>query len=549
MQSDKQILFLNSSAGIWSHTATDALLLNRLDSYGVKVSIISCDNYITGLCAVRRSRKRTLEDIAAHPEIDCADCKFTARLTATATRNMRGKGYWLGDFVLEKDRKEAREFVSTWTASGCPEEAQFHGVPIPKLAGYEVSLTYKSWDEATKGPGISEYHRAVEDAALTVLAAKSFFDNNLEFTDLVVRSPHFATNGSFATVARERGLRVIFIDGSPNVSEDYTNLMMWDWTQYSSGNPARDIFRPHLVEVNDLAKGRIDRHFMALEWGASHKVYSPAKGSTDSPLKLLGADLDKPTALLAISSVDEAVSAMKSGVNPLIKYPGSVFEDQHVWVKETVEWFEARPNFQLVVRVHPREFPNRRDGVTSIAGLAWEKQLETLPSNVFLDHPIQRISIYDHFKEVRVLITGWSSVGFEAAMLGVPLVTYDSALPSYPAAIGLTGTSKEEYFANLEKVLTRETDQPFRENALKWAHFLMNTGTTRLGGRFLAARRALMPRWVNLILEGLDRYFFFIYRPLDLWRGILVEPTDGKFKNVILDGHSNFYEIENTAKE
>jgi hypothetical protein len=475
-------------------------------------------------------------------QIDCADCNFSAHLTSSAGLTPKTNKFWLGEFLTTKGREDAMEFVSSWMTSGCPLEAEYHGVPIARLAGYEVSLTYKSWQEATEGAGKEEYFQAAQDAALTVVAARSFFSKRDNFDALIVRSPHYSNNGAFASVAKERGVRVIFIDGSLNLTEDYTNLMMWDWNKFQSGNPAKEFFEPELVDLDQTAQERISRHFKALEHGASHKVYSSARSSGQSPLQVLGADVDKTTAIVALSSVDESVSALMAKVNPLIRYPGSVFQDQFDWVRQTVSWFEERPHLQLVVRVHPREFPNKRESKTSPAGIRWEQELAELPPNVFLNHPNQELSLYDFLDEVDVLVTGWSSVGLEAALQGVKLITYDSTLPGYPASIGLTGTSKQEYFDNLDTALSGATEIPFRDNALKWMHLLMNIGTTRVGGRFLASRRNLMPRWANLILEGLDRYLYFIYRPLDLWRGILFEPTDRKFERVILEGKSNLYE-------
>ena len=542
MTTSKNVLFLNNAAGIWAHTATDALLLNRLARRGVTVSTIACDGYVSGLCHVRRSRGRTSADVARNRNIDCSDCKFSANLTASAAKASRDKNYWIGEYLSPEERQEARDFILSWKSSGCPVESKFHGVPIARLAGYEVSLTYKSWEEATVGSGRTEYLQAAHDAALTVLAARAFFTSQTQFDDVIVRSPHYANNGAFATVAKEMGMRVIFIDGSANLTEDYTHLMMWDWNRYKSGNPAKASFSAELIDEGKVERERIERHFKALERGASHKVYSPPRGSGRSPLQALGGKPEKPTAILALSSVDESVSALMAGVNPQITYPGSVFEDQYEWVRQTISFFEARQHLQLVVRVHPREFPNKREGKTSVAGIRWEQELSMLPANVFLDHPNRQLSLYDLLEEVDVLVTGWSSVGLEAALQDVALITYDSALPGYPASIGLTGTSKEEYFQNLESALNGSTGIPFRESALKWMHFLMNLGSTRIGGRFLAARRNLMPRWANLILEGLDRYLFLLYRPLDLWRGILLEPTDGKFERVILEGRSNLYE-------
>ena len=483
-----------------------------------------------------------MEQVAARPNLDCRDCKFTSHLTSISGRTNAVDRFQLGAFISLDHRKEVEAFFLSWSSSGFPLDFAFRGIPVPRLAGYEVSLKFKSWDVATSGAGSAEYHLTVRDVCLTVAAATAFFAQNSNFSTVVIRSPHYATNGAFARVAREKGLRVIFLDGSANISEDYTHLMLWDWGKYSSANPAIHYFNQKNLTLDQPSIKRLNRHFEALKRGTSHKAYSAAKSGVDSAISQVGADTKKPTALLALSSMDESVAAQNAGVNPSFKYPGSVFSDQFEWVRETIEWFRENQSLQLVVRVHPREFPNKRESKTSPAGIRWEKELSQLPPNIFLNHPNQALSLYDFLDEIDVLVTGWSSVGLEAALQDVALITYDSALPGYPASIGLTGTSKEEYFQNLESALNGSTGIPFRENALKWMHVLMNLGTTRLGGRFLAARRNLMPRWANLILEGLDRYLFLLYRPLDLWRGILLEPTDGKFERVILEGRSNLYE-------
>lgn len=541
LETSKNVLFLNTAAGIWAHTSTDALLLNRLARRGVMVSTFACDGYLSGLCPVRRSRGRTLADVARKQNIDCSDCKFSSNLVTKASKSSHENKHWIGEYISSEARQEALDFILSWESSGCPLESKFHEVPIARLAGYEVSLTYKSWEEATLGPGKPEYIQAAHDAALTVLAAKAFLTSQAHFDDVIVRSPHYANNGAFSTVAKEMGIRVIFIDGSNNLSEDCTHVMMWDWNRYKSGNPAKALFPALRIDEDTIERERILRHLRALERGSSHKVYS-AKRSLSSPLSVMGGVLGKPTALLALSSEDEAVTSSTAGVNPNITYPGTVFEDQYEWVRQTIAFFEAHQHLQLIIRVHPREFPSRREGRTSNAGIRWERELSMLPANVFLDHPNRKLSLYDLLEEVDVLVTGWSSVGLEAALKGVALVTYDSALPGYPAAIGLTGTSKDEYFRNLEIALSGSTGIPFRENALKWAHVLMNLGTTRLGGRLLASRRNLIPRWVNLVLEGCERYLYFVFRPLDLWRGILLEPTDWKFSKIILEGRSNLHE-------
>lgn len=541
MENRSHVLFLNSAAGIWAHTATDSLILNRLARSGAKVSSISCDGYLRGLCAVRLSRGRTLEQVNARKDLDCRDCRFTANLTSLAGNIDSINRFELGKFISNESRKEVEDYFFSWQTLGFPLDFNFRGLPVPRLAGYEISLKYKSWEVAIEGLGSEEFHRAVFDAALTVSAASKFFSSYKDFSTVIIRSPQYANNGAFARVARANGIRVLFLDGSPNIAEDYTHLMIWDWAEYGSSNPANRFFTGQPVTLAPKSLERIESHLKALKKGISHKAYSPAKQMGVSPLGVMGAKMGKPTAVLALSSTDETEAARQSGVIPGLN-TGIVFRDQFEWVRETIEWFEQRPHLQLVIRVHPREFPNKRESRTSPAAHRWETALSQVPANVYLNHPNQGLSLYDLFDEIQVLVTGWSSAGLEAALQGVKLVTYDSSLPGYPATIGLTGSSREEYFSNLHKALLGAENIPYRENALAWLDHLMNIGTTRVGGRFLASKRNLLPRWFGLILEGLDRYFYLIYRPLDLLRGILFESTDKKYERIIFEGKKSFYE-------
>ena len=65
------------------------------------------------------------------------------------------------------------------------------------------------------------------------------------------------------------------------------------------------------------------------------------------------------------------------------------------WIKFTVEWVSSRPDLFLIIRVHPREFPNKRESVTSEQAIALSKFFEHLPKNVAINWPSDSISLHD----------------------------------------------------------------------------------------------------------------------------------------------------------
>ena len=178
---------------------------------------------------------------------------------------------------------------------------------------------------------------------------------------------------------------------------------------------------------------------------------------------------------------------------------------------------KKRPDLRLIVRLHPRDLPNKRDSVLSEQHAKWMGLLATLPTNVVLNHPDQKVSFQEVCFVSDVVVTGWSSTAIEAMLLGKPVVTYDESLPGFPKDIHLTGRSKEEYFKNLEASLFNAPSQSHVEVANRWlTHFLVR-GSIQLSGGLFANLRIKGPVVIRKILSGLDRYTPYIWRPLELW--------------------------------
>jgi hypothetical protein len=113
--------------------------------------------------------------------------------------------------------------------------------------------------------------------------------------------------------------------------------------------------------------------------------------------------------------------------------------------------------------------------------------LAKLPLNVIVDYPELRVPIEDYFSEVIAITTGWSSVGLEWQMRGKLCVSYDSSLPMYPPETHLTGSTRKQYFNNIEKVIMGHVENPdnFTQNATSWYVFSNFKGAARLGSSIL----------------------------------------------------------------
>ena len=139
------------------------------------------------------------------------------------------------------------------------------------------------------------------------------------------------------------------------------------------------------------------------------------------------------------------------------------------------------------------------------------------------------------------LLLGGPQLLFQAILYDVPVVSYDKSLLGFPDDIHYSGTSKGQYFKNLKK-LTEGSLFSDKQGVKSWLVHTMARGSVQLTGRLFNRLRLEGPRWAPRVLNGIDRYFFWLWRPLEA--GLTVKKTeDGrKAVDMVLAGRSNLYD-------
>jgi hypothetical protein len=133
--------------------------------------------------------------------------------------------------------------------------------------------------------------------------------------------------------------------------------------------------------------------------------------------------------------------------------PDLLFPTQAEWVRALIDYAATRPELFLIIRVHPREFPNKRESVTSDHARRLEAEFRNLPANVVINWPTDNLSLYDLAETTDVFLNAWSSAGKEMAMLGIPVVSYSDELGLYPVDRRYLGTDSAAYFGAIERAL------------------------------------------------------------------------------------------------
>jgi len=171
---------------------------------------------------------------------------------------------------------------------------------------------------------------------------------------------------------------------------------------------------------------------------------SLAKHHTDS-FDLSRVATGKPTALLATNVIWD-LSALNKQV---------VFADMIDWVAETIHWFAAHPEFQLIIKPHPAEMNPSVPATEERVEVGLSKRGVHLPTNVFLLSPKAALTVYELFLLVKVGLVHTTTVGIEMAARGMPVIT-TARSPYRGLGFTIAPFSQEEYFELLERALLGE---------------------------------------------------------------------------------------------
>jgi hypothetical protein len=177
-----------------------------------------------------------------------------------------------------------------------------------------------------------------------------------------------------------------------------------------------------------------------------------------------------------------------------------LFENYTEWLVETIKAACANDRVQWVVKLHPSHtVKDKRDGYSGKPAelAALEGVVDALPPHITLLPPEAPISTYSIFQVADYVVTVRGTVGIEAALLGIPVITggtgrYDRR------GFTVDSATREEYLARLATV---EQQPPLRQDQIE-----------------LAERYA---------------YYTFLCRPLQLSCASLEYARDGKATPIV----------------
>lgn len=470
-----KVLFFAPHSAIWIHAFPEALVAEALVHEGHEIVYVTCGRQLEAGC-VAMSALGVFSDASSERKAEvCRRCEGNKRILI---REFGFSGCDLSDALTTEDLVETDRILSDITRDNFFELA-VSGVDVGRIALYEFLLDRK---KSTLGFETDaewrQYLVGLKNTLYAVLGGKRLLEKELPDA-VVVYNALYSLNRAVCELATARGISHYFLHAGGNLAHRLQTLLLAKGNTFDLLRHAVEVWPAYRdVPIDSQIAQTVTDHFLELLRGRSVFAYSaPRSVDKKNFVEKFGISSSQKVICATLSSYDERFAAETIGA--LVQSKDLLFPTQARWVEALIEFVRTRPDRFLVIRVHPREFPNKREGVKSLHASKLEAMLRNLPSNVAVNWPTDGLSLYDLAEIVDVFLNAWSSVGKEMSLLGIPVVLYSSDLPLYPADINYLGTTYQTYFDAVEQAITdgwqpKNIVRTYRWCAIEYARMLVD---------------------------------------------------------------------------
>ena len=468
----EKVLFFNPHAGILEHLKIERDFARLVNQSGFGIEILRCDGFFKDNCSVMSAHGIHFQSPTSSKESICSSC----RKSDSKSRNFQqGDFLHLEDLLSQAISDEVYAVMNqinqdNWSIF------QLDGEFIGRFASYEFILRHKIVGTSIPDVLWEELKSDILHYLFTYFLALEWLRKS-DYRYVGVYNFLYGVNRAFVVAATKLNISTFSIQGNGYLYNLHNSYMVYPTnSDYWYLNKSKKWSSHRNFPIKTLSAFRVFRHLKYLISARSVFTYSsPARSkSAEKTREDLRIPYGKQVHLLTTSSADELFAFGFVGLlNENFYSESSVFKSTKDWILHTIKIFSSQPEKFLVVRLHPREFANKRDSVNSSSGADLVDFLKSqkLPDNVIINLPEDKISLYDLAPITELLINSTSTVGLEFAALGVPSICVSpNTISAYPPDISTAIHSKEEYLEALSESRSREK-MTARMFAYRWIVF------------------------------------------------------------------------------
>ena len=525
-----KIMFYAPHSAIWSHAFPEALVAEALMQEGNEIIYVGCARQFRSYCVAMSAYGLKYDSPEKAKESICRTCE---RNKTFLRKEFGLKGTDIADELTEADSRLVTEILKDVT----PEnylDLELSGIKIGRLTLYEFLLNHKKNNLQINPAEWPEYKAALENSLCSALASLKIIER--EKPDrLITYNSFYSVNHICCIAADKFSVPHYLLHAGNNMAHRLETLTLSKGYSYNfiTRSPLWSHYRD--IPCSSVQLGIVTDHLISLFGANSPFIYSAPKSQEMIDLrKKFGITAQQKVLVATMSSHDERFAAVTIGVMP----PDSslVFPTQIDWIDALAKFVAQRPELFLIIRVHPRELPNKRESVTSEYASKLKARLIELPDNVKVNWPSDKISLYDIADIADVFLNSRSTTGMEMSLLGLPVVIYSpSQLYAYPPDLNYAADSREDYFVQIDRALSHGWDIEFSRKAYRWGVFQycrvpLDISESYRGDKSFGNGRAVM--WMYKAIRKLTPHYL---QKWDCWLRAK-ELRSGKMINAFLEG-------------
>jgi hypothetical protein len=480
-----KILFFSPHAFFSVHALPEALVAEALVQAGHEIYMVTCDGLYRKHCLCMS--QVDFADQAKKEKI-CAACKTNRNQIAS---EFRFPTLELEAYLSRDDAEKADALVNSLDRANFLQ-FEWGGILVAKYAMYEFWLNHKLSSEDIEPDLWPEYLAIFENTLKTLLAIQRMIAD-VKPERLVCYNALYSVNRVVAALGERESISYFTLHAGRNIKHRLQQMTIYRSIGYGvalNRLPIVDAYRASACTPEQI--NMVTDHVQELFKATSLWVYS-IKSNKLSSTELYGrfAITENKKVLLAVMrSNDEQVAARFTGVE---HYQGSpLFADQYQWISWLVEFGRLHPEYVIILRVHPREFPNKREGVTSQNAnkfMNYIQELE-LPENFHINLPRDNLSLHDLLKITDVMLNSTSTAGLEACLFGIPVVGCGDELYAFDLALQAEPESIEDYTKKINDACTSKWSFSRVIGAYRWLNFLDSETAISIADGYDPSRKA-----------------------------------------------------------
>ena len=463
-----RILNFAPFAHISQHEGAAKVLVDSLLQTGAEVVTVRCNSILSPGCLVLESQSFLDE---AKRERICNECKLKAKLSGLKSDTL---DLFLDDYLSESDFQAILDETAEVSQADLMER-KFRGIPLAKYALYEFSLNLKllpgepipdsHWDKYLRtyraalvvACGMNRILKQEKPDRLITYNSRYSANRVACWLSDQHEIPHFSIHSGFHHSKRYEQLTI-----ERGIGENYFLNRSNEWL----ARQKRPLTPSEMVSLR--------KH---LDWTLKAKSYwtysAPAKMKpAPEVLQGLGISTGKRFALALMSSIDER-AAWEYAKESEVSQGGALFRDQWSWLSFLIKKYESMPDQILVIRPHPREFPNKREPVTSQAAQRIKQLADTTSAqNIIFNFPEDELSLYDLMKSSSFILNSSSSAGLEAVLFGKYVLGNGDVITAYPPEIHKQPRDVPEYSLLIDQAESEFSSFLELRLAYRWLSFV-----------------------------------------------------------------------------